>query len=44
MGIIPNKLHGSLKLINLRHALYIPKQKSAIPNTCHTVGKVLTEQ
>jgi len=44
MGIIPNKLHGSSKLINLRHALYIPKQKAVIPNTCHTVRKVLAEQ
>jgi hypothetical protein len=44
MGIIPNKLHRSLKLINLHHALYIPKQKAVILNTCHTVRKFLAEQ
>jgi len=44
MGIIPKKLHGSLKLINLRHALYIPKQRAVILNTCHTVRKFLAEQ
>jgi hypothetical protein len=35
MVIIPNKLHGSLKLLNLRHALYILQQKAGILNTCH---------
>jgi hypothetical protein len=44
MGIIPNKLQGSLNLINLHHALYIPKQKAVILNTRYIVRKFLAEQ
>ena len=32
--IIPNKLHESLKLLNLRPALYILMQKAVILSTC----------
>jgi hypothetical protein len=31
MGVIPNKLHESLELLNLRPALQIPKLESVIP-------------
>jgi hypothetical protein len=33
-GIIPNKLHESLKLLNLRASVYILMQKAVIINTC----------
>ena len=36
-GIIPNE---SLKLLNLRPALYIVTQKAVILNTCHIVRKL----
>jgi len=42
MDIIQNKLHDSLKLLNLCLALSIPK--SVIPNTCHIVREYLAEQ
>jgi hypothetical protein len=38
MGIIPNKLHESLKVHNLRPAVYILTQKAVILNTCRTVS------
>jgi hypothetical protein len=42
---IPNKLYESLKLLNLRHALYIPMQKAAILDICIPYNqKVLTEE
>jgi hypothetical protein len=43
-GIIPNKLHESLKLLNLRPALYILMQKLVVLYTCRIVGKILAEQ
>ena len=43
-GIIPNKLHESFKLLNLRPALYILIQKAVIFNICRTVRKFLAEQ
>ena len=33
-GIIPNKLHETLKLLNLRPGLHILAQKAIILNTC----------
>ena len=42
-GIILNKLHDSVKLLNLRPILYIPMQKAVILNTCRTVRKCLAE-
>ncbi len=36
-GIIPNKLHDSLILLNLRYALHILMQKAVIINTFRTV-------
>jgi hypothetical protein len=44
MGIIPNKLHKSLKLLNLCPALYIGMQKAVILNTCCIVRNFLAEQ
>jgi hypothetical protein len=43
-GIIPNKLHGSLKLLNCHPALYILMQKAVILHTCHIDRKVFAEQ
>ena len=43
-GIIPNKLHESLKPLNLLSALYILIQKAVALNTCHIVKKLLAEQ
>jgi hypothetical protein len=37
-GIFPNKLHESLKLLNIRSDLYIQMQKAAILNTCRVVS------
>jgi len=34
----------TLKLLNLRPALYILTQKAALLNTCSEVGKILAEQ
>jgi hypothetical protein len=42
-GIIPNKLHESLKLLNHHPALYILMQKAVILNTCRMGRKVLAE-
>jgi hypothetical protein len=44
MGVIPNKLHESLKLLNLHPDLYILIQKAVILNTCSTLRKFLAEQ
>jgi hypothetical protein len=44
MGIIPNKLHKSLKLLNLRPGLYILMQKAVILNIYHIVRKFLAVQ
>ena len=43
---IPNKLYESLKLLNLRRALYILMQKTAILNTrtYRIIRKFLTEE
>jgi hypothetical protein len=35
MGISPNKLHDSLKQLNLHPCLHILMQKVVIHNTCH---------
>jgi hypothetical protein len=43
-GIIPYKLHESLKLLNLRPGLHILMQKAVIVNTCRIVRKFLSEQ
>jgi hypothetical protein len=43
-GIILNKLHDSLKLLNLRPALYIPMQKAVILNTCRIARKFFSQQ
>jgi hypothetical protein len=42
-GVIPNKLHKSLKMLSLRPAPYILMQKAAILNTCRMVRKLLAE-
>jgi hypothetical protein len=39
-GIIPNKLHESLKLLNLHPAVYILLLEAVILNTDHIVRKV----
>jgi hypothetical protein len=44
VGITGNKLHGSLKLLDLRPGVHILLQKAVILNTCHILGKVLAEQ
>ena len=41
---IQNKLHGSLKVLNLSPALYILMQKAVILNTCYIVRNFLAEQ
>lgn len=43
-GIIPNKLHESLKLLNLHPALYILMLEPVILNKDHTVRTFLVEQ
>jgi hypothetical protein len=43
-GIISDKLHDSLKLLNLRPALYILMQKAVILNACLIVRTLLAEQ
>jgi len=40
----PNKLHESLKRLNLRPALYILMQNSLILNACHIFSKFLAEE
>jgi hypothetical protein len=42
-GVIPNKLHGSLKQLNFRPALYILMQKAVILSTCRIVREFVTE-
>jgi hypothetical protein len=42
-AVILNKLHYSLKLLNLRPAVYIPLQPAAILITCSIVRKFLAE-
>jgi hypothetical protein len=44
MGIIPNKLHESLKLLNLHPGLYILMPEAVILNPCHIVRKLGAEQ
>jgi len=44
MGNIQNKLHTSLKQLNLCPALSILIHKAVIFNTCHIVRKILAEQ
>jgi hypothetical protein len=43
-SIIPNKLHESSKLFNLRPALYILTQKTVTINACGRIRKALTEK
>jgi len=43
-GVIPNKLHGSSKLLNLRLALYILMLLAVVLNTCCIFGKFLAKQ
>ncbi|CAK1582520.1 unnamed protein product [Parnassius mnemosyne] len=40
-GVIPNHLHHSLKLIDLKDSTYIILQKAAILNTCRIVRKFM---
>ncbi|XP_063891684.1 uncharacterized protein LOC135117143 [Helicoverpa armigera] len=40
-GVIPNHLHHSLKLIELKDSTYILLQKAAILNTCRIVRKFM---
>jgi hypothetical protein len=42
--IIPNLSHESLKLLNLRAALYITMKTAVIINICRRVRKFLAEQ
>jgi len=42
-GIIPNKLHESLKILNLRPALYTVMQKAVKLITYRIVRKFLAE-
>ncbi|KAG6439021.1 hypothetical protein O3G_MSEX000416 [Manduca sexta] len=42
-GVIPNNLHNSLKLLDLKKTIYITLQKAAILNTCRIVRKFMTE-
>jgi hypothetical protein len=44
MSIIPNKLHESLKLLNLHPTLDILMQAAVIFNTCCIVRKFLAEK
>jgi hypothetical protein len=43
-GIIPNNLQESLKLLNLRPALYILMHKAVILHTCCIARTFLVEQ
>ena len=43
-GIIPNKLHESLKLLNLRPDLYILKQEAVSLNLLKPTGHVMHQQ
>jgi hypothetical protein len=42
-GIIPHKLHNSLKVLQLHPALDILMQKTVILSTCHMVWEFLAE-
>jgi len=44
MSIIPNKLHKSLKLLNLHTALYILVPTADILDTRHIIRKFLAQQ
>ena len=44
MGMFPNKLYESIKLLNLRPGIYIIMQKAVILNTCRIIRMFLTEQ
>jgi len=44
MGMFPNKLYESIKLLNLRPGIYIIMQKAVTLNMCHTIRMFLTEQ
>jgi hypothetical protein len=39
-GVIPNRFHEKLKLLDLRPALHILMQKALTLNTCHIVREV----
>jgi len=43
-GIVPNKLHKSLKLLTLHPAVYILMQKAVILIHSHIVRKFMAEQ
>jgi hypothetical protein len=43
MGSMPNKLHDTLKLLNLCPGLYTLMQKAVMLNMCHVVKKFLVE-
>jgi hypothetical protein len=44
MGMFPNKLYESIKLLNLRPGIYIIMQKAVILSTCRIIRTFLTEQ
>jgi hypothetical protein len=44
MGTIPNKLHKSFELFNVRPVVHILMQEAAVLNTFHIVRKFLAEQ
>jgi len=44
MGIIPYKLHESLKLLNLHPGLYVLMPEAVKLNPCHIVRKLGAEQ
>jgi hypothetical protein len=44
VGIIPNKLHRILELLNLRPVLFSPTQRAVMLNTCLLVRTFLAEQ
>ncbi|KAL1461990.1 hypothetical protein WDU94_013846 [Cyamophila willieti] len=42
-GVIPRKLHESLKMLHMKKNMYIPMQKSVIINTCSIVRRFLND-
>ena len=44
IGMFPNKLYESIKLLNLRPGVYTVMQKAVILNTCHIIRMFVTEQ
>jgi hypothetical protein len=44
LNLCLNKLHESLKLLDLHPALYILVQKEVILNTCHIVRMFVAEE